>query len=203
MNPSKTMLLGAACVLMFGGCSALKSPPPEPEVSVASSVEEGDERVERSSTVTVTTVVEAVDHEKRLVTLRGPDGTSSVIHVDEAVKNLPQVRKGDEVKVEYYESVAFQLRKPGEVNVGDAAIAEGTETAQPGEKPGAAGARAITIVTEVEAVDKANGTVTLKGPEGRSETIKAQNPANLDKVKVGDTLQVTYTQAVAISVEKP
>jgi hypothetical protein len=32
--------------------------------------------------------------------------------------------------------------------------------------------------------------------------VKAQDPKNLEKVKVGDELEITYTEAVAISVEK-
>lgn len=203
MNLYKGMCLAVASALTFGGCCAQKCKAPEPGVEVASAVEEDDDRVERSNTVSVTAVVEAIDHETRAVTLRGPDGASSTIQVDEAVTNLAQVRKGDVVKVEYYESLAFQLRQPGEAKVGEAAMVEGAETAPPGQRPAGVGARAVTVVTMVEAIDKAKGTLTLKGPEGKSETIKAQNPANLDKVKVGDTLEVTYTQAVAIAVEKP
>jgi hypothetical protein len=44
--------------------------------------------------------------------------------------------------------------------------------------------------------------VTLKGPEGKSVTVKAENPKNLAKVKVGDEVEVTYTEALAISVEE-
>jgi hypothetical protein len=32
-------------------------------------------------------------------------------------------------------------------------------------------------------------------------TAKVQDPANLEKVKVGDELMITYTEALAISVE--
>jgi hypothetical protein len=195
------VLVGAAVLVAVAGCTTKQTA--EPSVSVAADVQEDEDRVERSQSVAITAVVEDIDLKKRLVTLRGPEGKTTTITVDESVQNLPQVRKGDQVRVEYYESIAFQLAKPGEAKVGDAAVAEGLERSKPGEKPGGIGARAITIVTRVEAIDKANGTVTLRGPEGRVETIKAQNPANLDKIKVGDTIEITYAQAVAISVEKP
>jgi hypothetical protein len=195
-------IVAAACLLALNACATQQSAS-QPGVNVASAVQEGEDRVERSKVVTVTAVVEKIDLAKRLVTLRGPDGKSTTIQVDEAVKNLPQVRKGDEVNVAYYESIAFQVRKPGEAKVGDAVVAEGAETAKLGEKPGATGARALTIVTKVEGIDKTNGTITLQGPEGETKTIKAQNPANLDKVKVGDLIEITYTEAVAISVDKP
>jgi hypothetical protein len=194
-------LVGAVSLLTVAACSPRQAP--EPGVSVAAGVQEGDDRVERSQTVTLTAVVEDIDLQRRRVTLRGPEGKTETIQVDDSVQNLSQVRKGDSVQVEYFESLAFHVRKPGEAKVGDTAMIEGVERAQPGEKPGAIGARAITIVTQVEAIDKKNGTVTLKGPEGKVETVKAQNPANLDKIKVGDTIEITYTQAVAIAVEKP
>jgi hypothetical protein len=34
-------------------------------------------------------------------------------------------------------------------------------------------------------------------------TVKARDPKNLDKVKVGDNVEITYTQALAISLDKP
>ncbi|MCK7506097.1 MAG: hypothetical protein MZV70_19805 [Desulfobacterales bacterium] len=44
--------------------------------------------------------------------------------------------------------------------------------------------------------------MTLKGPEGNKETIKVKDPKNLKKVKVGDNVVISYTEALAISVEK-
>ena len=43
--------------------------------------------------------------------------------------------------------------------------------------------------------------MTLKAPDGTLTTIKARNPANLDKVAVGDLVEITYTEALAIGVE--
>jgi hypothetical protein len=51
------------------------------------------------------------------------------------------------------------------------------------------------------AIDKQKNTITLKGPEGKLTTVKVQDPTNLEKVKVGDELMITYTEALAISVE--
>ena len=43
--------------------------------------------------------------------------------------------------------------------------------------------------------------MTLKGPEGNVETVRVMDPKNLEKVKVGDRIVITYTEALAISVE--
>ena len=42
---------------------------------------------------------------------------------------------------------------------------------------------------------------TLKMADGVVTTVKVQNPANLDKVKVGDTIVITYLEALEISVK--
>ena len=53
------------------------------------------------------------------------------------------------------------------------------------------------------AIDKLAGTVTLRGPSGDMTTIKARDPQKLDRVSVGDVVEITYTEAVAIAVETP
>jgi hypothetical protein len=44
--------------------------------------------------------------------------------------------------------------------------------------------------------------VTLKGPEGKSVIVQVKDPKKLENVKVGDQVSITYTQALAISVQK-
>jgi len=68
--------------------------------------------------------------------------------------------------------------------------------------PGGMAAREVSVTATVTAIDKQKGTITLKGPEGKVNTVKVQDPANLDKVSVGDDLMITYTEALAISVER-
>ncbi len=162
--------------------------PPQGEISQA---------VEAQATVT------AIDLKTRMVTLKGADGKETTIHVDKRARNLAQVKVGDVVKFAYVQHVAWQARKAGE---GAPSAGVGAETAavraQPGEMPGGAVGTRVTFTATIEAIDLAKGTVMLKGPQGDSQTIKARNPANLKKVKVGDLVDITYTEAVAIKVER-
>lgn len=143
--------------------------------------------------------VEAIDQEKRKVTLKGPDGNSVQIDVDEQVKNLPQVEVGDRVVVEYIEAVSIQVFAQGEVEPGTTAVAA-AESAKPGEKPAGVAMEAISIVATIEAIDKKEQAVTLKTAEGESKTVRARNPDNLDKVEVGDKVMITYTEAIGVRV---
>jgi hypothetical protein len=44
--------------------------------------------------------------------------------------------------------------------------------------------------------------VTFTGPEGNSQPVKVKDPAKLKGVSVGDTVQLTYAEALAMKVEK-
>ena len=154
--------------------------------------------VNEMETVMTATVV-AIDLEKRIVTLKGEDGEVRDIKVGEEVVNLPQVKVGDLVTVKFYESIAVELIKHGSY----AGTGEKTAIvrAKPGEMPGGMVAKQVTVTATITAIDKQKSTISLKGPDGNVTKVKVQDPTNLDKVKVGDELMITYTEALAISVE--
>jgi hypothetical protein len=157
--------------------------------------------VEREDVVRVSAIVEKIDQSTRVVTLRNSEGRKTTFRAGPDVRNLAQVKKGDQVDVALYRSVAMQLRKAGEVEPGVAA-AGAAERAEPGEMPSAAGAQSIKMIATIRALDRANQTATLEGPDGEVATIAVRNPAHFDVAEVGDLVEITYTEAMAISVEK-
>ena len=196
----KALGMTGALIGTMAGCSARQTNPPPPVAAVATT--ETATGVVDEEVVTVAAKVVAVDLENRVVTLRGPDGKVTDVTVGDEVRNLPQVRKGDDVVATYYESIAFTLRKPGEATPG-VEVADTAVRAKPGEKPGAAAGSQTTITATVVGLNKQKGTVTLKGPRGKVVTVTAREPKRLEPVKVGDLIEVVYTEAIAISVEKP
>jgi hypothetical protein len=58
------------------------------------------------------------------------------------------------------------------------------------------------LVGSVERVDTYSQEVTLKGSDGSLQTIEITNPADLENVKVGDTVVITNAQALALSLTK-
>ena len=70
-----------------------------------------------------------------------------------------------------------------------------------GERPAVAGARQVTLLADVTAVDPQKSTITLKGPRGNELTLAVHNPEQFKVVKKGDQVEVTYTEALALSVE--
>jgi len=121
---------------------------------------------------------------------------------DESMRNLPQVRKGDQVTATYYESIALRLREAGGEQP-RIAVSEQVERAPLGEKPAGMVVRNATLTAKVAAIDRARETVTLEGPQGGKITLKVQDPANLERAHVGHLVEATYREAVSISVQTP
>jgi hypothetical protein len=156
--------------------------------------------VQKERIVTETATVEAIDQDTRVVTLKGPKGKVFDIKAGENVRNLAQVKAGDLVYVEYYQSVAIDVFKAGQAPSGTQASVE-VGRAEPGEKPGGMIENQVTVTAKVVAIGKKKESVTLKGPEGKTLVVKVKDPKNLKNVKVGDEVVITLTEALAISVE--
>jgi Cu/Ag efflux protein CusF len=156
-------------------------------------------KVVEAGAITIRGTVEAVDAEKKTVTLKGPK-RSVTLQVRDPQK-LEAIKVGDPVVARYYEALAIEVKKPGESTPG-VSTQQMVATSKPGETPAGAVGEQINATVTVASIDKKAHTVTVKGPGGGTETIKARDPKNLDKIKAGDLVEVTYTRALAISLDK-
>jgi Cu/Ag efflux protein CusF len=153
--------------------------------------------------VTRTATVQKIDMEKRLVTLKADDsGKVVVVKAGEQVKNLAQVKVGDRVTTTYYESIAYEIHKPGTLTDTAAKSASGVASAPPGEKPGALAADVVRLTATIVSIDKQTPSVTLRTDAGEVVAVKVLHPEKLDQIKVGDVAEIFLTQAVAITVEE-
>jgi hypothetical protein len=149
--------------------------------------------------IEISAEVMAVDKFARVLTLKGPKGNVQDVAISPEVKNFDQIRAGDFIMVRFMQSLVLELQK---TKGGQAAAAsEAVVTAKPGERPAIAGAREVQAIAKVTAVSKKDKTISLKGPRGNTVTLDVQNPDQFKVVKVGDEVMVTYTEAVAVSVE--
>jgi ribosomal 50S subunit-recycling heat shock protein len=65
-----------------------------------------------ADTVQITANVEAIDYQKRTITLKGPAGNVRTFKVGDRVQRFQQIKKGDQVVVEYMEALALAVVKP-------------------------------------------------------------------------------------------
>lgn len=147
--------------------------------------------------------VEDIDYAKREVTLKGPEGNTAQFAVSEDVKNFPQMKKGDEVNVSYFESLALAIAKPGET-LQPTSRANLVAIRRPGERPGGTSMQVTQTTATVEDIDPAGREVTLKKPDGTLMKVQVDpSVGNLERIKKGDEIRATYTAALAITVDDP
>jgi hypothetical protein len=152
---------------------------------------------------TLTAEVTAVNLSSREVTLKGPQGNEVTVTVSDAVKRLDEVKAGDFVRVDYLVSVAAEVRPPTPEEAQHPLVIMGAAGRAASDIPPAGGvARQFKIVTTIEALDRRTESVTVKGPMGRYLTARVADPERLTKVRIGDTIVLVYTEALAVSLDK-
>ena len=150
--------------------------------------------------VTEAFTIEAIDKTSRIVTLKDKDGMLEELFCGPEVQRFDALKVGDTVTFRYYESVVSALRRPGAA----AKPAESTGVTRiPGTQPGGTIAQQITAAVTIQAIDAKVPSVTVKSDKGRVMSFRVQDAKNLEGYKVGDTVEITYTQALAVSVEPP
>ena len=154
-----------------------------------------------SRTMTVSAVVEAIDHETRVVTVRKADGEEITFTASEDARNLDQVAVGDILHAEYVESLSIEVM----ANEGfepDAVGAQAMARTKEGQMPGVAAMEQAVITAVVEEINLENNTFKLREPDGSINEYVARVPENLKRAKVGDLVVITVTNTVAIVVEE-
>ena len=157
---------------------------------------------EFQNTLEARATVTEIDLASRVMTLRGPAGNEFTFEVDPAVRNLPQVKVGDDVVVRYYETIGAAMRKPGDSTEASIALADGV--ADPGDRPAAGIGASTTLPVTIVGVDAKTNEVRFYGPDKRVRTVELETPeaqAFAKKLKAGDEVIVTFTEALAVSIE--
>jgi hypothetical protein len=144
--------------------------------------------------------VVGLDKATRTVTLKGPKGNVVDIVAGDEVKNFDQIKLGDFVVARFVQAITLELRKTS-TGIRQKSEIEDAARAKPGERPAGAVARQVTVLADVTGVDPKKKTITLRGPKGNVVTLDVQNPDHFKVVKKGDQVEVTYTEALALSVE--
>ena len=148
---------------------------------------------------TETAVVEAIDAPTRTVTLKKPDGTFTTVTAGPEIKRFAEVKVGDKVTAKFYENLIVRLKAPGESDVVSRTRAT---TGSEQVLPGGTKAKQVTITATITAIDPATPSITFNGPNGWTYTSKVQDPAALEKVKVGDKVDIVWTEAMLVALDR-
>jgi len=151
-----------------------------------------------------TGTVESVDTAGRLVTIKGSEGGTITVQAGDQVKNLAQVKPGDQVNVSYYQSIAVDLVAPGEAPRSDVETAR--VSAEAGAKPAGAVGRQERKTVKILSVDPYKKAIAFRDEKGRYREVSVNEPRlehYLTDLKDGDTVEVVFTEALAVSITAP
>ena len=169
-----------------------------PVVALAGSQEKVDKTVTKQNQVTATATIKAIDQATRSITLRTENGDEDTFTVGPDVTRFNQLKVGDTIRATYYESLVFRVRKAGEPATPPSGVVGGGRLEKtPG---GVLGTQETTTVT-VKAVDMNVPSITVVTADGRTLTRKIAEKKNLEGVKAGDKIDITYTQGLVVAAE--
>lgn len=142
--------------------------------------------------------VEAIDFAKRVLTIKDSKGKFVTVDVPEGAKRFPQMKVGDAISIRYYDNVIIRLKPAGEpaVDTSNAAV-----TPVAGEKPAGTVAKQRTITATIQEIDPSVPSITFAGPNGWKYSRRVTDKKALEKVKVGDRVDITWTEAVLVDVQ--
>jgi Cu/Ag efflux protein CusF len=164
------------------------------------SIASAQKPVTETEAVELTATIDAIDHDARRITLKDKSGATETVYAGPEIKRFDELKVGDTVTFRYYESMAYNIRKPGEasgpVKTGEQKVVRGT-----GPKPGGTVSRQETATVVIKEIDRKVPSVTVVTEDGRTASFKVNDKKNLEGVQVGDRVEMTYTVAMVISVK--
>jgi Cu/Ag efflux protein CusF len=158
------------------------------------------QRVTKSNTARATATIQVIDHTTRDVTLRFKDGNEETFTAGPEITRFNELKVGDTVEMTYVESVVVQVHKPGDANTPSGTSSDGKVTRGQGSSPSATLSQQAKTTVTVKAVNPAVPSITVLTADGRSVTHKIEDKKNLEGVKAGDKLEITYTEALLVSI---
>jgi hypothetical protein len=161
-----------------------------------------DTSVYRSQTEKqVQATIESVDLESRLVIFTNDAGEKFPLIMGINVRNLEQVEPGDQVTVTYYEAIAAEL-KPAtfiEHKTHENVITR----AELGDKPKGETLSKSTATVTIQSINTEEYSVSFVDIEGIARSVLIETDEGRDflaKLSVGDLVEITYTEGMAVSV---
>ena len=155
--------------------------------------------VEQSGNISKSATIVAIDHTNRTIALKDAQGNTEDIHAGPEIKRFDELKVGDTVTFSYHAAVVYQIQKPGATAT---AAPNGVSTVRgQGAKPSGAVTQQRQATVTIEKIDAAIPSITVKTADGHSMSAKVEDKKNIEGLKVGDKVTVTFTEALMITVE--
>ena len=148
-------------------------------------------------TRSMSATVETIEQSTRTVTVKKANGEYEVLYCPPALKRCDTLKIGDRITAKYYETVVLRLKLPGEADQNTSSAAR-----IPAEQAAAGTvSHQRTITATISAIDPKVPSISFVGPQGWKYSSRVQDKAALAKVKVGDKIDITWTEALLLSLD--
>jgi hypothetical protein len=155
----------------------------------------------RGATVTVVQgQIVSVDQENKLVTLQATRGKKVILHVFNQY-SLLAAKPGEPFIAKFYEIASVQKLVPGQ-SPSAQSLRAGIVNAAADPTTGALFASQYQFAVTIDAIDRNDKTISIKGLDGAAEGVVVANPESLDQVHVGEQIVVTLIDVVALALDK-
>ncbi len=165
----------------------------------AQSVVRAQSKTLTGNEVTIKATVEAIDAVTRTLTVKDSLGNYHPIIVPDSMKRFSDIKVGDMISARYYDNVVIRVKAPGEPSVDTAGAA-----VTPSTQMAATKAKQRTITATITAIDMNSPSIAFKGEKvDWNYSSRVTDTVTLAKVKVGDRVDITWTEAVVVSILPP
>ena len=195
----RVLMVSAVCLIAAGGVAGCSGDGSKDVMRAT----EAPPTVVGQDLIQTTATVQDINYKTRMVTLRGTQGQTASVKVNDPAIDLTKVKRGDVVDLAYFSAVAVNVVAPGEAAPGVTGVSDRARS-QPGQAPATGGVDQVTVTARVNEIDQLAHTVTFQGPEGGTRTVQVRNPELQQKMKglkVGDLVQFTFTEAIAARLQ--
>ncbi|HKX57041.1 MAG TPA: hypothetical protein VJN01_13110 [Xanthomonadales bacterium] len=169
----------------------------------AQQAETETETLSREETITLDLVstISAINPETREIQLKDAEGNVRTVTADPRVKRFDELKVGDQVNATIEVNALAELRAPTEAELASLGESKLGVVRTPGDGPLAGSmAESATSVVMIVGLSLIGNIVTVMTVDGELVDVQAQSEDNLKKLRLGDTVVVTYTTSIVASV---
>lgn len=156
---------------------------------------------EESASVDLVATISAIDPVTREIQLTDGQGQVRSLIADKRVKRFDELKVGDHVNATIEISARAELRAPTDQELASLGEAKLGVVRSPGEGPLTGSmAESATSVVAVVGLNLISQIITVMSVDGELIDVRAQSEENIKKIRLGDTIVVTYTTSMVASV---
>jgi hypothetical protein len=190
---NKPGLYGTLCLI----CLALTGQLMAQQTATGSEVPSREETV----SIDLVSTISAINPETREIQLKDDQGNIRTVIANPRVERFDELKVGDQVHATLQITALAELREPTAEELASLGEAKLGVVRVPGDGPLAGSlAEVVTSVVKVVGLSLVGNVITVMTVDGELVDVQAKSEENLKKLRLDDTIVVTYSASMVASV---